>query len=321
MFVGIDWSGDKKSFQSGIAVATATVGVPSPVIVQRRWSRDSVVKWLCEQANERRILVGIDFAFAHPFVDRECYYPGFGRAPRTPCELWAFVDRVAAERPNFYAAEPIRDSEVGDWYQFQGRQNARYAWRLRGTENAAAQCKGVSPKNTFNAIGRSVAEGSLAGMRVLHYLHKEHRDLFRIWPMEDIVRENPPSSKFTPLSTGRRVNLRTANQRMNTSGMRYCPPKRFDTTRKKASVGIVNSAPTPKKKRAGYLVSLRSTPVGIESPTGAELRLSYCHRGIFRRVSGGKCPRPPPHGGHDSPSESRPAGAGDCGHFHSANAK
>ena len=186
MFVGIDWSGDKKSFQSGIAVATATVGVPSPVIVQRRWSRDSVVKWLCEQANERRILVGIDFAFAHPFVDRECYYPGFGRAPRTPCELWAFVDRVAAERPNFYAAEPIRDSEVGDWYQFQGRQNARYAWRLRGTENAAAQCKGVSPKNTFNAIGRSVAEGSLAGMRVLHYLHKEHRDLFRIWPMEDI---------------------------------------------------------------------------------------------------------------------------------------
>ena len=32
----------------------------------------------------------------------------------------------------------------------------------------------------------------------------------------------------------------------------------------------------------------------------------------------GKCPRPLPHGGHDFPSESRPAGAGDSGYFHPA---
>ena len=37
--------------------------------------------------------------------------------------------------------------------------------------------------------------------------------------------------------------------------------------------------------------------------------------------SGGKCPRPPPHGGPGSPSESHPAGVGGRGHFNSANAK
>ena len=75
--------------------------------------------------------------------------------------------------------------------------------------------------------------------------------------------------------------------------------------------------PNPRRNLAIILKRKLPRRSGITSPTGTlhpressgteDRKQINCHRGIFRRASGGKYPRPPPHGGHDSPSESRPS--------------
>ena len=92
-FIGIDWSGAKGPRQQGIQLACALPGNAPPrriaCPVGGYWGREFVFDWLLALARgsvtlrdkpglreNGPILVGIDFAFAHPFMDEGVYYPG-----------------------------------------------------------------------------------------------------------------------------------------------------------------------------------------------------------------------------------------------------
>ncbi|MEL0062077.1 MAG: hypothetical protein VW801_01020, partial [Candidatus Puniceispirillum sp.] len=82
-FLGIDWSGAKGQRHAGLQLAMARPGTAAPCSLTppgaTSWSRLDVLDLLLGLAADTAdaaIVVGIDFAFAHPFVDVEAYYPG-----------------------------------------------------------------------------------------------------------------------------------------------------------------------------------------------------------------------------------------------------
>ena len=88
-FVGIDWSGAKGPRQRGIQLSLARPGRAAPERVDapdgRAWGRDTVFDWLLQAVAPDAdaggsMVVGIDFAFAHPFADSNAYYPGLANA-------------------------------------------------------------------------------------------------------------------------------------------------------------------------------------------------------------------------------------------------
>ena len=88
-FIGIDWSGARGPRQPGIQLAMAAPGGGAPLTLDpdghRHWGREAVLDRLLALADapdEAPLLVGIDFAFAHPFIDEDGYYPGLADAPR-----------------------------------------------------------------------------------------------------------------------------------------------------------------------------------------------------------------------------------------------
>jgi len=84
-FIGIDWSGDKNSFQKGISVAECPRGNKVPQIVKpldaKYWTRSTLIEWLYKEIKLQRNLIGFDFAFSYPFYDRCCYFPGIKDSP------------------------------------------------------------------------------------------------------------------------------------------------------------------------------------------------------------------------------------------------
>ena len=82
-FLGIDWSGAKTKSHAGLQLAHAIPGngvplrVPPPL--SKYWSRRQVFDYLVATAEnapgKKPVLVGIDFAFAHPFADKDSYFP------------------------------------------------------------------------------------------------------------------------------------------------------------------------------------------------------------------------------------------------------
>ncbi len=82
-YLGIDWSGAKAKHHQGLQIAAAMPGVSVPMRVAppltKYWSRQQVFDHLSAMADaatgDAPVLVGIDFAFAHPFVDQGEYFP------------------------------------------------------------------------------------------------------------------------------------------------------------------------------------------------------------------------------------------------------
>ena len=217
-FVGIDWSGAKGPRQRGIQMSLARPGraVPERVMPPdgRAWGRDAVYDWLLqaaapapvarladhpvdqstELASGGALLVGIDFAFAHPFMDEGTYYPGLAGAPDHPAALWQMVDRVCADDPHLYGGAVFADEALGDYYLSPRRHDAPlYRSRRRLTEQAA-RASGRAPSPTFKAIGAdNVATGSMAGMRLIHALKQALGDRLAVWPFDPVIPPRPPS--------------------------------------------------------------------------------------------------------------------------------
>ena len=229
-FIGIDWSGAKGTSQKGIAVAEATPGDCAPKIThpngRRHWSRTGVVEWLREKAKADRILVGIDFAFAHPWHDlgnQGAYYkPNIKSPPNTPQELWAMIERICKYAGNYLAHPKVcEDSELREYYNLpqgngkqQGELFSENKNRFRRTERAAESV--ARPCVTFNGHGqKGVACGSLAGWRVLHELQHD----FAIWPFrnprdgQSVIVEVYPSFLFGKARKGmwKPKNLKDVN--------------------------------------------------------------------------------------------------------------
>ena len=104
-YVGIDWSGAKGPRQQGIQIACALPGNAAPHRINcsdhDKWGRDAVFAWLLGIAEgsvrlsgtaekTAPVIAGIDFAFAHPFVDKRAYYPDLASLdqPRDAPQLW-----------------------------------------------------------------------------------------------------------------------------------------------------------------------------------------------------------------------------------------
>jgi len=194
-FVGIDWSGAKGQFLAGIQLAMAKPGktVPESVLPPHNdyWSRQDVMTFLLDQAAQvpagAPLLVGIDFAFAHPFIDWGSYFPDCDDAPEDAAALWRLVDKVNGDLPHFYGGGMFRHPVWGAYYLAPPDFSApHYESRRRVTE-LAARASGRSPSPTFKAVGAdNVSTGSMAGMRCIHHLRQTLGAQLVIWPFDDL---------------------------------------------------------------------------------------------------------------------------------------
>ena len=188
-FVGIDWSGARGPYQAGLAVFMAEAGDCAPMRVMppnnKRWSRYDIACWLQEISTKRRVLAGIDFAFAYPVYDMEgayCgYFPGFANSPQEAPALWQLIEQINQGEAHLYGGAIWDHPELGAYYNApSGRRGAKFYSRRRQTEQAAKAIKSPSP--TFNCVGPAgVGTGSLAGMRLLHHLANKAE----IWPFDN----------------------------------------------------------------------------------------------------------------------------------------
>jgi len=195
-FFGIDWSGAKAKSHAGLQLAHATPGTGAPLRVSpplsKYWSRQQVSDYLIEIAENAKgkdpVLVGIDFAFAHPFADKHSYFPETDLSPADVVSLWAMIDQVNAGQPDLYGGAMFRHAIWGDYYLAPPHYQARhYASRRRVTE-IAAWTAGRSPSLTFKAVGAdNVSTGSLAGMRMLHQLKQHLGARLSVWPFDAIT--------------------------------------------------------------------------------------------------------------------------------------
>lgn len=200
-FIGIDWSGAKGPRQPGIQVTLAKAGDVTPARMNcpngQAWGREDVAVLLEElalaRASDGPVLVGIDFAFAHPFVDQEAYFPGLdgGDQPQSPSALWRLIETVCKDDPHLYGGAMFSTTPWSDYYLSPHNHAAsKYASRRRQAE-IVARSSGRSPSPTFKAIGAdNVATGSMAGMRLLHRLKHSLGDRVAIWPFDHVGPEN-----------------------------------------------------------------------------------------------------------------------------------
>ncbi|MDB2325224.1 hypothetical protein N9W44_06675 [Alphaproteobacteria bacterium] len=201
-FIGIDWSGAKGPRQQGIQLACALPGNAAPHRIicsdHEKWGRDAVLAWLLGIADgsvrlagatktNTPVIVGIDFAFAHPFIDENSYYPGLDQ-PQTAPQLWQLIDHVCQDDPHLYGGQMFAAPPWADYYLSPHNHKAPlYASRRRQTESAA-RAAGRSPSPTFKAIGAdNVATGSMAGMRLLHRLKGALGNRIAIWPFDPVT--------------------------------------------------------------------------------------------------------------------------------------
>lgn len=199
-FVGIDWSGAKGPRQPGIQLAMAAPGsaLPRTILADdgRHWGREGVRDWLLARAGvteDGPLLVGIDFAFAHPFHDEGAYYPGLADSPPDAPALWQRVESLTADDPHLYGGGIFAAPGVGDYYLSPRNHGApHYRSRRRMTE-LAARASARAPSPTFKAIGAdNVATGSMAGMRLIHALKTELGPRLAVWPFDDVTADRLP---------------------------------------------------------------------------------------------------------------------------------
>jgi hypothetical protein len=210
-YLGIDWSGAKAKHHAGLQVAIAKPGKAVPKRmgppVGRYWSRCQVFDLLIEYANaavgKLPVLVGIDFAFAHPFrvklsadscvdvaakVAGKSYFPGAEGSPKTATQLWALVEKVNCNQPDLYGGAMFSHPKWGEYYLAPPDYKARYYESRRRLTEIASRAAGRSPSPTFKAVGAdNVSTGSLAGMRLLHWLKQHLGERLSIWPFDDIA--------------------------------------------------------------------------------------------------------------------------------------
>ena len=156
----------------------------------RHWGREAVLDLLlvlAGGAEDGPLLVGIDFAFAHPFVDEDDYYPGLADAPRTPVALWARVEAECTDDPHLYGGAMFAAPGLADYYLSPRNHAApRYRSRRRLTEQAA-RAAARAPSPTFKAIGAdNVATGSMAGMRLIQALRAALGPRLAVWPFDAV---------------------------------------------------------------------------------------------------------------------------------------
>jgi hypothetical protein len=185
-FACVDWSGAKGSRHAGIALAVCEQGQAAPVLVSppgKAWSRQGVADWLLAQDDD--LLIGFDFSFAPPFIERGSYLPGES-LPVTAKQFWAYVDTICDDE-DLGAASFLESHHRPHFYfgAVDGVKAQFLHWRQCELLNKNSSGK---TSTVFDAIGASqVAKASFAGMRLLNLVEKQ----IAIWPFDALPDTGP----------------------------------------------------------------------------------------------------------------------------------
>lgn len=192
-YIGIDWSGASGPYLKRLQVAVCEPGKSVPQLALpskgKYWRRDDLVDWIIKEARQSRILVGVDFGFAYPCLDKSAYFPGHPESPKLASDLWQKVDSICQGEPNFYAGPFYKDrvTTFSEYLCYQSYKGAHFDNnRLRRTEQAC-RLIGTRPTCLFKFVGADqVGSGSAAGMRALHFLATNHNRTISVWPFDNI---------------------------------------------------------------------------------------------------------------------------------------
>jgi len=186
-FACVDWSGAKGDAHPGIALALCEAGQDAPTLIEppgRHWSRTGIAKWLLDQTDD--LLIGFDFSFAPPLVERGSYLPG-DNVPDSARAFWAYVDSICSE-PDLGAASLLEIHHRRHFYLGKVDGPKAPYMHLRRCEAHYNAQGGGKPSTIYDAIGAAqVAKASFAGMRLLNMVGQHHP----IWPFDPLSRSGP----------------------------------------------------------------------------------------------------------------------------------
>jgi hypothetical protein len=186
-FAAIDWSGAKGSAHSGIAIAICELGDDAPSLVlppNRLWSRKDALDWIISQ--EAPILIGMDFSFAPPFVERGAYLPG-DHTPNNGKAFWEHVDALCDDLD--LGATSFVEQHYRRHFYFGKADGVKSDFmHLRRCEAHYNANGGNKPSSVYDVIGAAqVSKASFAGMRLLHRISPTHP----IWPFDAMPEKGP----------------------------------------------------------------------------------------------------------------------------------
>ncbi|OYW22933.1 MULTISPECIES: hypothetical protein [unclassified Sphingomonas] len=211
-FAAIDWSGAKGSRHRGITLAMCEAGDAAPRLIEPPngvWSRTAILNWLRTQAGER-LLVGFDFSFAPPFIERRAYLPG-EPTPDTARPFWAYVD-AACDDDDLGAASFLHSRRGRHFYLGAADGPKADFMHFRRCEAHFNASGGGKPSTVYDAIGAAqVAKASFAGMRLLHQLGRD----VPVWPIDPV----PPAGALV-VEIYTTIAARAAGLRKGISKMR-----------------------------------------------------------------------------------------------------
>jgi hypothetical protein len=183
-FVAIDWTGARGLRHRAIQAAEAEAGDAPPRLLREghRWSRVEICRFIQDIADRgERTLVGIDCSFSLPHVDRGAYFPGDADEPAGPRELWAEIDRAAADEPDLAAHAYIERRRRHFWCGAADGVQRPFA-RLRVAEAVHRERRMGNPCSPYVLVGASqVGKATLSGMRLLSRLER-----MPIWPFDPV---------------------------------------------------------------------------------------------------------------------------------------
>lgn len=211
-FAVVDWSGAKGDAHRGIALALCDAGDAAPTLVLpegRAWSRTAIAGWI-EARRDQPLLVGFDFSFAPPRVERGSYLPG-DDVPGDARSFWAYVESVCADA-DLGAASFLEQLHRRHFYF--GAADGRKAdyMHLRRCEAHFNAGGGGKPSTVYDAIGAAqVAKASFAGMRMLDRLARS----VPVWPFDP-----PPASGALVVEIYTAIAARAAGLRKGLSKLR-----------------------------------------------------------------------------------------------------
>lgn len=207
-FAAIDWSGAKGARHKGIALALCDTGRAAPTLIappDRAWSRTQILDWLLANRNAP-LLIGFDFSFSAPFVERGAHLPG-EPATADAKALWAQVDADSADVD--LGAASFLEARRGTHF-YLGAADGRKADFLH--YRVCEAWAGGKPSTVYDAIGAAqVAKASFAGMRLLHALDGR----IPVWPFDPI-----PQSGAVVVEIYTAIAARAAGMRKGRSKVR-----------------------------------------------------------------------------------------------------
>lgn len=202
--IGIDWSGaaeyrpSSKDHPEDYPIQVALVRtddgaakLSKPDGEGSHWTRSRLCSFLIEKFSEhvddpRPVVVGFDFAFGLPFVDRGSYFPDLSGAPDTWLDLLGMIRARATPENDFVPSGVVSDEGYGEYFLHQDRKGSHYEERYRKTDQRSL-LYGERCSSVFKMVGAGqVGKGSVAGMAFLAELKAKLGPRIHIWPFDGL---------------------------------------------------------------------------------------------------------------------------------------